>query len=483
MKGSLRWRVAAAATLVTCGMLLLAGLVLLSLLRFGLIRQLDDRLMAAARGLTQAFEVHEGTIEFEWEGLESGPQLFFTAFDSHGQVVVKSNGRLQFDDKQLANDLPTGTVTFSRLSDASLARTAVLRFLPHIENGGDEPQQSETRPATLATSQVADDSQVTLIVAASMQEIDGTLSLANWLVLGIVGLACLITPLVLWPISRVVMQPIRTLAAQIGSLDANNLHQRIETGACTLELQPIASRLDELLQRLQLSFAREQQSTANIAHELRTPLAGLSAILELAGTKSRTTDYYRKSIADCQHIVSELKRLIENILLLARLDAGGRDLVPESIPLQELFDDITKQLGLPDSQHSQRLAFDFSRLPSVATDRAALTQVCANLLINAIQHGEPEGHITIFSETADVPQICFTNSCEIIDAADLGRLKERFFQADTARAQTGRNAGLGLTIADQLARQIDGSLTIELRDQKYFVATVHLPKFSPQLSS
>ncbi len=483
MKGSLRWRVAAAATLVTCGMLLLAGLLLLSLLRFGLTRQLDDRLMTAARGLTQAFEVHEGTIQFEWEGVESGPQLFFTAFDSRGQVVAKSNGRLQFDDTQLANDLKNGTVTFSRLSDASLARTAVLRFLPHIESRGDEPQQNETRAASLASYKGPDDSEITLVVAASMQEIDGTLSLANWLVLGIVGLACLITPLVLWPISRVVMQPIRTLAGQIDSLDANNLQQRIQTGACPTELQPIASRLDELLQRLQLSFAREQQTTANIAHDLRTPLAGLSATLELAGSKSRTTDYYRKTIVDCQHIISELKRLIENILLLARLDAGGHDLVPESIPLRELFDDIAKQLGLADSGHSQRLALDFSKLPSVAADRAAFTQVCANLLINAIQHGEPDEVIAVTSENDAQPRICFSNVSGPIEAADLGRLKERFFQADTARAQTGRNAGLGLTIADQLTRQLGGSLTIELRDKKHFVATVYLPKIAPELSS
>lgn len=482
MKGSLRWRVVVAATLVSCGMLLLAGVVLLALLRLGLSRQLDDRLMTAARGLTQAFEIHDGELKFEWEGIEPGPQIFFSAFDSHGRLVAKSNGRLHLEDAQLPKDLKAGTVSFSRLSDDSVARMAVLVFLPRIESGGEEPQPSGTRLASLAYGKGPDVSQITLIVAASMQEIDGTLSLANWLVLGIVGLACLVTPLVLWPISGVVMQPIRTLAGQIGSLDANSLHQRLDTRARPPELQPIVARLDELLQRLHQSFAREQQTTANIAHELRTPLAGLSATLELAGSKPRTTVYYRKAIVDSQHIVRELKRLIDNILLLARLDAGGRDLACESIPLQELFDDLVKQLALSDSERSSRFAFDFSRLSSVTADRAALSQVCANLLVNALQHGEPDREITVSSESTDHPRICFSNACGIIDTADLGRLKERFFQADTARARTGRNAGLGLTIADQLARQLGGSLTIELRDQNLFVATVYLLKVAPELS-
>ncbi len=244
------------------------------------------------------------------------------------------------------------------------------------------------------------------------------------------------------------------------------------------ELQPIVSRLDELLQRLHLSFVREQQTTANIAHELRTPLAGLSATLELAGSKSRTLDYYRKTIVDCQHIASELKRLIENILLLARLDAGGGGLALESIPLQKLFDDLAKQLALPDAEYSSKLAFDFSRLPSVTSDRVALSQICANLLINAMQHGEPDRLISVSSERSDLPHICFSNACKPIEAADFGRLKERFFQADTARAETGRNAGLGLTIADQLARQLGGSLTLELREQNQFVATLYLPEIS-----
>ena len=112
-----------------------------------------------------------------------------------------------------------------------------------------------------------------------------------------------------------------------------------------------------------------------------------------------------------------------------------------------------------------------------------MSQVCANLLVNAIQHGEPDEVIAVTSENDAQPRICFSNVSGPIEAADLGRLKERFFQADTARAQTGRNAGLGLTIADQLTRQLGGSLTIELRDKKHFVATVYLPKIAPELSS
>ncbi len=147
---SIRVRVLIAATLVTGVMLVLAGITLLTLLREGLIRQLDERLLTAALGLTQAFENTHGKLHFEWEGIETGLPLVFRAEDQSSQVIAESRGRIK-----VANDLPPSSkfslnqpdVFPTRLSDGALARVVTLHFKPHLEVDEDEDEDKDDEAA------------------------------------------------------------------------------------------------------------------------------------------------------------------------------------------------------------------------------------------------------------------------------------------------------------------------------------------------
>ena len=282
MSTSLRWRVLLGATLVTFVALVVASEIGNVMLRDGLIRQLDERLALAAHGLTPAFEDDGESVRFEWEGAEVGPQVLFRAWDSSGSMLAESSGKLSTPKRDAPKILVSQSATETlKLSDGSNARAMLLAFLPKREN------QTESSSANLSTS-ARPATAVTLEVATTLAGVESVLVLAKKRMAIVIGSALLLTVAVLWPITNIILRPVNTIADRIRSLNVSELRSRIDTTRCPMELQTIPVRLNELLERLEESFDRERAITANIAHELRTPLAGLRATIELAEAKSRS---------------------------------------------------------------------------------------------------------------------------------------------------------------------------------------------------
>lgn len=471
---SIRLRVLAAAVAVTVGMLVLAGISQLTLLYSGLVRQLDQRLMTAASGLTQAFEQHEQHTDFEWEGIDEGLPLVFVAIDAQGMVLAESQGKRQIAPDFLdgrAFDAPSvSRMSNGTLSDGSAARILLLRFQPHVE----VERHSEHDPSTYSepTNPKAD---ISLFVAGSFDDVNAVMQLAKWRLAWVTMLASGLAAVILWPVTSFVVRPINRIAQQIATLDVHRLDERVDVSECPSEIQPMIFRLNEFITRLAKAFEREKQTTANIAHELRTPLSGLVATLELAASRSRTTQYYQQTIASCRHISAELQTLVEQILLLSRLDAGhismNRQVVDAIWMLKESWSEVLSQ----HSDTSPSVDWNTPEAVPIEIDPTYLRQVFRNLLANALTHGEPSQSVRISVEkTQSVCMIQIVNRCAGITQDDIPRLKERFFQIDNNRANTGQNAGLGLAIADQLVTMLDGNLSLELVNNAQFVATVRL---------
>ncbi|MEZ6075189.1 MAG: ATP-binding protein [Pirellulaceae bacterium] len=471
---SIRLRVLAAAVAVTVGMLVLAGISQLTLLYDGLVRQLDQRLMTAASGLTQAFERHEQRTEFEWEGIDEGLPLEFVAIDSQGIVLAESQGKRQIAPDFLegrACDVPSvSRMSNGTLSDGSAARILLLRFQPHAE----VERHSEHDTSTFSEP-IDPEADVRLFVAGSFDDINAVMQLAKWRLAWVTMLASGLAAVILWPVTGFVVRPINRMAQQIATLDVHRLDERVDVSECPRELQPVILRLNEFITRLAKAFEREKQTTANIAHELRTPLSGLVATLELAASRSRTAQYYQQTITSCRHISAELQTLVEQILLLSRLDAGhismNRQVVDAIRMLKESWNEVLSQ----HSDTSPSIDWNTPESVQIEVDPTYLRQVFRNLLANALTHGEPSQSVGIFVEkTQSGYMVQIVNTCAGITKDDIPRLKERFFQIDNNRANTGQNAGLGLAIADQLVTMLDGNLSLELVNNVQFVATVRL---------
>src|SRR5207248_2883925 len=129
------------------------------------------------------------------------------------------------------------------------------------------------------------------------------------------------------------------LAADIGEIDEGTLETRLRLDGQPAELEAPVRKLNDLLARLDASFAREREFTADVSHELRTPLAGLRTLLEVTALTDRTGADYRAAIAAALPIVVQLGALIENLLVLARLDNGQLEVEARAISLRALVDE------------------------------------------------------------------------------------------------------------------------------------------------
>jgi len=469
MSTSLRWRVLLGATLVTFIALLVASGIGNVMLRDGLIRQLDERLALAANGLTPAFEDDGESIRFEWEGAEVGPQVLFRAWDASGSILAESNGKLSTPKRDVSKQLVSQSATETlKLSDGANARAMLFTFLPKLEN------QTESSSANLP-SRTRPETAVTLEVAATLAEVESVLELAKKRMAIVIGSALLLTVAVLWPITNLILGPVNAIADRIRSLNVSQLGSRIDMTRCPTELQAIPVRLNELLARLEESFDRERAITANIAHELRTPLAGLRATIELAEAKSRSIEYYQRTLSDCRQMGIELESLVERILLLARIDAGKVVLQNDSIELVSFLKATWESIVQTEKVDSTSVVWQVPTGIEFTSDPVLLLVVFRNLFSNALSHGIANHSVVIECESdRSEIKVQITNRCDDIDETELPRLAERFYQRDLSRCQTGNHSGLGLSICVDTLNLLNGRLQLELPQKDRFRATVFL---------
>ena len=356
-----------------------------------------------------------------------------------------------------------------KLSDGSNARAMLINFLPKLDTHSEplsDNALASTRPAT----------PVTLEVAATLADVESVLALAKRRMAVVIGSALLLTVAVLWPITNIILRPVNSIADRIRSLDVSELRSRVDTTKCPTELRAIPVRLNELLGRLEESFDRERAITANVAHELRTPLAGLRATIELAETKSRSIEYYQRTLSDCGQMGRELESLVERILLLARIDAGRVAIQNDSIELESFLKSTWESVVRAANSDSTSVVWQVPRGTVFRSDPALLLLVFRNLFSNALSHGLADHPIAIESETDhNGIRVRITNGCDRVDASELPRLKERFYQRDLSRSQTGKHSGIGLSLCDDILKLLNGRLELNLLQEDRFQAAVFLP--------
>jgi len=222
------------------------------------------------------------------------------------------------------------------------------------------------------------------------------------------------------------------------------------------ELEPAVAKLNELLARLDDSFARERRFTADVSHELRTPLAGLRSLLEVAASRERTAPEYRAVIGEAMDIVRQMHVLAEDLLMLARLDARQVEVVNEPIALRAFVEDTWRPLAARALE--RRLVFENAVSPeaTLVSDRDKLRLVLRNLLSNATAYTEPGGRIEVRSAEDCVFEVW--DSGPVIPSEVLPRLFERFFRADGARSG-GSHSGIGLALVQAVCAPLRMAVT------------------------
>ena len=136
-------------------------------------------------------------------------------------------------------------------------------------------------------------------------------------------------------IVRYALQPLRELRERIGSLDDTVDGQRIQLEDPPAELLPVTHELNRLLERVEQAIKRERRLTSNLAHELRTPVAGLLSSLEVTLSRPRNADRYRESAEECFGIAKQMHSLVNNLLSLSRIEAGNVQMQSHVVRLKD----------------------------------------------------------------------------------------------------------------------------------------------------
>jgi heavy metal sensor kinase len=242
-------------------------------------------------------------------------------------------------------------------------------------------------------------------------------------------------------------------------ISAEDLSQRLNLPPTNDEVGRLATTFDTMLSRLDGSFQRERQFTADASHELRTPLAAMQVILSTVREKRRSPEEYEQALADLAEETDRMQALAEDLLLLARREAA-HPVSHEAIDLSLLLCDIAESLS--PLAEAKGLSLSCTAPPQLALqgDQDGLIRLFSNLLDNAIKYTD-HGEIVVKADRTsnDILQVTVSDTGCGIPAEHVPHIFERFYRAEASRTRPG--AGLGLTIAMDIARAHGGTIQVE----------------------
>jgi two-component system, OmpR family, sensor kinase len=262
----------------------------------------------------------------------------------------------------------------------------------------------------------------------------------------------------LW-LASVGLRPISEMARRASRIPLSGLEDLGESDR-TDELGQLAAAFNGLVARLRGALQTQRQFMADASHELRTPVSVIRSAADVTLSRERRDDAeYREALTIVRGEARRLGTLVEDMLVLARADAGGYSLRPVSLYLDELVAECRRAVDVLATERS--VAIRAAALPEIPlrADEDLLRRMLLNVLQNAVQHTPRGGTVTIDVTVTSAVTIRITDEGAGIADADRGRIFDRFVQLDPARR--GHGTGLGLPIARWIAEAHGGTLDLE----------------------
>ena len=284
-----------------------------------------------------------------------------------------------------------------------------------------------------------------------------------------------------WPASRSAwwtaraLRPIADISATAARISTGDLAQRIHTADTDSELGQLAGVLNDTFAHLQAAFARQAQFTADAAHELRTPVSVVLTQTQTALARERPAEEYRESLAACQRAAQRMRRLMDSLLMLARLDADDAGAMRGPCNLDRVAGETVDLLRPLAQAQSVNIETDLAPTPCVG-NADQLTQVVSNLVSNAIHYNRAGGSVRVkVAAESGAALLSVADTGLGIAAEDVPHVFERFYRADKSRSSANGHAGLGLAIVKAIVEVHGGSIEVASELGKGSTFTVRLP--------
>ena len=282
-------------------------------------------------------------------------------------------------------------------------------------------------------------------------------TLTGWL-WGALLLCALVSGLLGWLLVRSGLRPLREVTQVAASVSAKSLTERIPAESTPAELEQLVVAFNAMLARLEEAFVRLSNFSADIAHELRTPLSNLMTHTEVVLSRDRSSEDYQENLHSNLEELRRMARMIDDMLFLAKADNGL--IIPEarSIELRELCEKLLEFYQLTADERGIR--FELSGTAHILGDAAMLRRALSNLLSNALRYTADGKVIRVDIVTAaEGVALRVGNPGDPIPLAHQARLFDRFYRVDPARREgSPSNAGLGLAITRSIVEAHRGEI-------------------------
>lgn len=259
-------------------------------------------------------------------------------------------------------------------------------------------------------------------------------------------------------VTRRGLQPLRQLTQSFGRIGPDHLKEHVGSGGWPRELQPLTTAFDEMLKRLDDSFTRLSQFSADLAHELRTPIANMMGEAQVALTRDRTAPEYREIIESTVAEWERLSRIVDNLLFVARVDAEREPIARKRFDARAAVEKIAAFYQTVAEDH--HVTISCGGEGQMYADPDLFERVVGNLLDNALRFTPEHGsiHIALSKNNGDF-EVAVRDSGSGIAQEHLPRVFDRFYRADSSRTSGG--AGLGLALVKSILDLHGGSATIK----------------------
>jgi two-component system OmpR family sensor kinase len=444
--------------------LLIFGGALYAFMARSLSAQVDRSLNEAANIAVTALEerLADGPFLRFGDLVEEFPELtvvdkFFQIFSPRGQTTIQS-----------PNVRPLNIPLSRAALDTALAGHALFES-PRLQNG---------HPFRVLTVPIMYQDRLAYIlqVGTSLREVKESLHRLLFTLLLAGPLAVAIALGGGWFLASRALRPVESMTQAAQRIAAGDLGQRLTASHSSDEIGRLAATFNDMIARLETSFREIQRFSADASHELRTPLTVMKGETELALRRPRSPEDYRQVLESNLEEIDRMTRIVDDLLFLSRADLGEIPMERGPVRLDALLEDVQRQAAILGQEQNVELVITAVEPATVIGDELRLRELVLNLVQNGVRYSHPGGKVELaLTKDGETARITVSDQGIGITPQAQGRIFDRFYRSDEARAHSPKGTGLGLAISKWIAEAHHGRITVESTPGQGTRFTVILP--------
>jgi heavy metal sensor kinase len=454
MRISIRWRLTLWNTLALAAMLVGFGALVYGLLRSALYERIDRSLLT------------------EWDELKNDRRL---ATDRDERLRYRIH---EFDEHQHGFCVVYDQEGKVRQRTEKLAGTSV----PPAPPADDPPRFADLslpvigRQRALCGSLKLGEEKLTVLFLSPLEDVDGALAQLLGALSTAGPIALVLAGWLGYLLARKSLAPMEKLHRSTQQITADRLDRRLPVVNPADEVGRLTRTINSMIERLERSFAEIRRFTADASHELRTPLAAIRTEAELALGKALSVEQHEELLGSILEECERLTRLTDQLLALAREDAGGSRPAPSPVDLATLMTRVAETMRPLAEVKTIRLHQNQNDHLPIYGDETRLREVFYNLLDNAIKYTPEGGTVEVgLGQQGQAAVVTVRDTGIGIPPEHLPRVFDRFYRVDKARSRAEGGTGLGLSIAQKIVTDHGGRIELKSAPGQGTTCTVILP--------